>query len=72
MSDVYLFGNNKGDGECLEDAPCPDCDGSGEVVLCIDDLCYRQEQCIHGDPPDPCPECKGTGRVEADNEGDAL
>ncbi len=50
------------------DAPCPNCDGEGSIVTCIDDLCYRREVCIHGDPPTICPECKGTGRVDCDDE----
>ena len=67
MSDAYLPGDDEGD-----DVPCPDCHGEGGAILCIDDLCYRREVCIHGDEPTPCATCKGTGRVEADDQGDAL
>lgn len=51
------------DEDLDEDRDCDECGGEGEIVLCIDDLCYRREQCIHGDPPDPCPSCRGTGRA---------
>ena len=43
---------------------CEECGGSGEVVLCIDDICYRQEVCIHGDPPAPCPSCERRRKLE--------
>lgn len=29
-------------GECR-------CDGSGEYVICIDDMCHGSGECIHGD-----------------------
>lgn len=44
-----------------DEADCLECGGEGEFITCIDDLCYRRDVCIHGDPPTPCPSCKGTG-----------
>ena len=52
------------DYEPMEDGrwyDCLTCWGSGEFVYCIDDLCYGQDECIHGDPPGPCRDCKGEG-----------
>ena len=43
---------------------CCECGGRGWVVRCIDDLCYRQGECIHGDPPSPCWNCNRDGEKE--------
>lgn len=43
---------------------CFECGGRGYVVRCIDDLCYGQDECIHGDPPTPCSVCNRDGRKE--------
>jgi hypothetical protein len=39
---------------------CLTCGGSGLYSRCIDDLCYGEEVCIHGDDA-TCPDCKGEG-----------
>lgn len=39
------------------DGGCYQCGGRGWIVRCFDDLCYGQDECIHGDPPTPCPHC---------------
>ncbi len=43
---------------------CCACNGRRWVVRCIDDLCYGQDECIHGDPPSPCWECNRNGELE--------
>lgn len=40
---------------------CDVCDGDGEIMVCIDDLCNGQGFCIHKDGMQMCPACKGTG-----------
>ena len=42
-----------------DDAYCYRCGGSGEIVVCCDDLCNGLGQCIHGDGEIICPECGG-------------
>lgn len=50
------------DDDCYEDSTqCHRCDGSGEINICIDDLCHGQDECIHGDGIVMCPTCKGSG-----------
>lgn len=48
---------------------CQRCDGSGEVVICIDDLCRAGGECIHDDDVALCPDCHGSGDAPYD-EGD--
>ena len=43
---------------------CYECGGRGWKVVCIDDLCHGQDECIHGDPPIPCPVCNPKGLNE--------
>ena len=43
--------------------PCDLCHGTGYRVTCPDDMCYGQEQCIHGDGVSTCPDCKGEGEI---------
>lgn len=43
---------------------CLRCNGTGEVVTCPDDMCFGQEECIHGDGYSDCPTCGGLGYVE--------
>ncbi len=43
---------------------CYECGGRGWIVRCIDDLCYGQDECIHGDPPLPCRNCNCDGKRE--------
>jgi hypothetical protein len=43
---------------------CYRCGGRHYLVTCIDDLCYGQDECIHGDPPTPCPVCNPKGELE--------
>jgi hypothetical protein len=42
---------------------CPDCDGTGERLVCPDDLCRGAGRCMHGDGEVPCALCRGTGEV---------
>ena len=42
-----------------DDDRCQKCDGSGDYVWCVDDMCRGQGWCIHG--CDICPECHGSG-----------
>lgn len=42
---------------------CPHCGGSGEVMVCCDDLCHGQGYCIHGDGEQMCPACQGSGEA---------
>lgn len=43
---------------------CYDCGGRGWKVVCIDDLCHGQDECIHGDPPVPCRNCNPKGEKD--------
>ncbi len=53
-----------GSNDCLcEGNMCDECSGRGEFVDCIDDLCYGQDECIHGDEPVFCRHCDGEGEV---------
>jgi len=36
---------------------CYNCDGSGWIVVCVDDMCRGMGECIHGDGDMPCPIC---------------
>lgn len=47
-----------------DDGTCQRCGGNGEIVTCPDDMCYGQEECIHGDGYSTCPECGGSGEVD--------
>ena len=47
-----------------DDGVCYECNGSGWIVTCIDDLCHGQDECIHGDPPTPCPACNADGHKD--------
>lgn len=40
---------------------CPNCDGKGYIIVCIDDLCRASEECMHGDGEIICPQCYGYG-----------
>ncbi len=52
------------DYEPSDNSGCYECGGRGYVVRCIDDLCYGQDECIHGDPPKPCRVCNKDGNRE--------
>ena len=43
---------------------CWDCGGRGWKITCIDDLCYGNDECIHGDQPTPCSTCNRNGENE--------
>jgi hypothetical protein len=43
------------------DDSCESCDGTGERLICVDDICHGIGECIHGDGMITCPACKGTG-----------
>jgi protein gp37 len=47
-----------------DDDTCQRCGGRGEIVTCPDDMCYGQEECIHGDGYSTCPDCGGDGRED--------
>ena len=50
------------DGEQFEDyGACGVCDGSGYILVCIDDICCGLGYCIHGDGEVTCMECQGNG-----------
>ncbi len=38
---------------------CHNCNGTGIVVICIDDICRGQDYCMHGDGEGICPDCLG-------------
>lgn len=40
---------------------CPACDGRGFMVVCCDDICQAEGECMHGDGEITCPVCKGSG-----------
>lgn len=42
-----------------DDGCCPQCDDSGFIITCCDDLCHGQGYCMHGDGEKPCPTCGG-------------
>ena len=52
-----------------DDGPpmCQRCDGQGEIMVCIDDICHGLGECIHGDGYATCPNCKGSGEYEPPN-----
>ena len=58
------------DTEYYDDEPdgfgggCYECGGRGWKIVCIDDLCHGQDECIHGDPPVPCRVCNANGEKE--------
>jgi hypothetical protein len=54
MSDEY-YDYEEGEPVCLR------CEGDGELMICIDDMCHGSGECIHGDGYQTCPDCKGTG-----------
>lgn len=45
---------------------CPRCDGTGDRVECIDDLCHAQDRCLHGQ--NTCKLCRGGGRISRELE----
>lgn len=49
---------------------CDHCEGEGQILTCIDDLCQGTGECIHGDGYATCPVCKGDGEVEDQEEDD--
>lgn len=44
---------------------CPDCNGSGFLVTCCDDICRNMGECIHGDGESVCPTCHGEGSIDS-------
>lgn len=48
----------------FQDEPyCYECDGKGYKVVCLDDLCHGEDECIHGDPPVICRACHGRNAI---------
>ena len=45
----------------LDGGYCMNCDGKGEIMVCIDDMCIGSGECMHGDGMIICPACKGLG-----------
>jgi hypothetical protein len=45
-----------------DEGDCHRCNGEGRILVCIDDLCQGQGECIHGDGYAVCPVCKGVER----------
>lgn len=52
------------DGLGHDNGACCECSGSGWKVVCIDDMCHGEDECIHGDPPVPCRNCNPNGEKE--------
>ena len=52
-----------------EFAACYECNGTGQVLICCDDLCHGLGYCMHGDGEIMCHVCKGSGEIaiESDN-----
>jgi len=47
---------------------CLRCDGSGFIVVCIDDMCRGAGECMHGpDGMAVCPDCQGLDNEELDD-----
>jgi hypothetical protein len=44
-----------------ENDTCQACDGSGEILVCVDDICHGIGECIHGDGMRMCTACQGNG-----------
>jgi hypothetical protein len=42
---------------------CYECDGKGYKIVCPDDLCHGQDECIHGDEPVLCRACGGRNAI---------
>jgi hypothetical protein len=40
---------------------CSRCDGSGVILVCMDDMCHGAGECMHGDGEIACPQCGGEG-----------
>ena len=49
---------------------CPDCDGAGWIVTCIDDMCRGSGECIHGDGEDMCRMCYGSGEIGGEDDAE--
>ena len=49
--------------EFADDGYCPDCNGEGWIVTCIDDICHGLGYCIHGDGDRMCACNDGHDRV---------
>ena len=47
----------------MESETCQRCKETGEEVICCDDLCANNDECIHGDGYAPCSECGGVGQI---------
>ena len=43
------------------DLACGRCYGTGEILVCPDDLCRGAGECMHGDGTITCPACEGLG-----------
>ena len=51
------------DDEYSETHTCQRCDGEGEIVVCMDDMCRGAGTCFHGDGMEICPVCHGEGEI---------
>ena len=56
--------NDPDEWEAFGPPVCQRCDGEGEIMVCIDDICRGIGECIHGDGYATCPNCKGSGEYE--------
>lgn len=43
---------------------CMKCEGEGELLVCMDDICQGRGYCFHGDGMVMCPYCQGSGENE--------
>lgn len=42
---------------------CPNCGGSGVLLVCCDDICQGQGYCMHDDGEEVCTTCEGSGEI---------
>jgi hypothetical protein len=61
-SDVVRY-TGRGWSYDVEWFDCIRCDGTGERVECIDDLCHAQGRCMHDPTNNTCNLCEGLGRI---------
>jgi len=50
--------------ECTDDyedegSYCYRCGNTGEIIVCLDDMCHGLGYCVHGDGMVTCPDCNG-------------
>jgi len=61
MSDPFYDANEDAGLNDYDEPVCLRCGGSGELLICWDDLCHGAGECMHGDGEIECPTCGGSG-----------